>query len=308
MDKIVSVIQTSLPVFIALLLGIFCRSKSFIDRNGIEALKKVVINLTLPFVLLNAFATAQYSTATIVIPVLMFAVCCIALGIGFLVKRLFHLNSRLIPFLAAGCEAGMLGYALFVLLFPQHNVSSFAILDIGQTLFVFTIFKILISGNHSPKQILRDMAKTPILWATIIGVIIGATGLYGKMQAWQISGLLDSTTEFLSAPTGMIILLVIGYDLSVKKIPWKKTAGIIALRFFTMVISYIIIITVNRVFLGGMIFEGAALLMFILPPPFVIPVFADDPKERSLVSASLSALTLCTIVFFTLWVAALGVI
>lgn len=300
MDKIISVFQTALPVFIALGLGIFCRSKQFIDRNGIETLKKVVINLTLPFVLLNAFATADYSVNTIAIPVLMFFVCCIALGLGFIIARIFKVKIRLSPFLAAGCEAGMLGYALFVLLFPDRNISSFAILDIGQTLFVFTVFKILISGNTNIKQILKDMAQTPILWATAFGVIIGATGLYSKMQAVQISGIMDSLTNFLSAPTGMIILLVIGYDLSIKDIPWKQTMGMIAMRFFTMVVSYLLIVIVNRTLLDSMIFEGAALLMFILPPPYVIPVFSDDPNERNLVAVSLSSMTLCTIILFAI--------
>ncbi len=307
MDKIISVIQTALPVFLTLGLGIFCRSKHFIDRNGIDTLKKVVINLTLPFVLLNAFATAEYSVSTIAVPVLMFIVCCIALALGFLVVKIFRIKSNLAPFLASGCEAGMLGYALFSLLFPKESASSFAILDIGQTLFVFTVFKILISGNKNVKSILLDMAKTPILWATAIGVIIGATGLYGKMQTVGISSVLDALTSFLSAPTGMIILLVIGYDLSVKDIPWKKTAGMIFVRVFTMIVSYLIIVAVNGTLLNGIIFEGAALLMFILPPPFVIPVFSDDPEERGLVSASLSCMTLCTIILFAVLAAVFSI-
>ena len=149
MDKVISVIQTALPVFAALAMGIFCRTRQFVDRNGIDTLKKIVINLTLPFVLLNAFATAEYAPSTIAIPVLMFLVCCVALILGHIITKVFRVKSSLAPFLAAGCEAGMLGYALFALLFPNEHNSSFAIIDIGQTLFVFTVFKITISGNRN---------------------------------------------------------------------------------------------------------------------------------------------------------------
>jgi hypothetical protein len=45
-------------------------------------------------------------------------------------------------------------------------------------------------------------------------------------------------------------------------------------------------------------FEGAAVLMCILPPPYVIPVFADEPGERVQIASALSALTLITIVLF----------
>ena len=53
----ISVLETALPVFVMLIMGMLCRSKHFITREGVDTLKKVVINLTLPFVLLNAFAT-----------------------------------------------------------------------------------------------------------------------------------------------------------------------------------------------------------------------------------------------------------
>ena len=54
MEKAIAVIQTALPVFLALGLGMLCRSRGFLSREGVDALKKVVINLTLPFVLLGA--------------------------------------------------------------------------------------------------------------------------------------------------------------------------------------------------------------------------------------------------------------
>ncbi len=298
---IISVIQTALPVFAALALGMFCRSKNFLSRDGIDALKKVVINLTLPFVLLNAFATAEYSAQTIILPVIMFAVCCVALALGFAACKLLRFPGRLTPFLASGFEAGMLGYALFVLLFPDVSLSKFAILDIGQTLFVFTLFKILLSGKRDLKAILKDMATTPILWATFAGVLIGATGLYKLMEQHQLSGIFNALTDFLSAPTGMIILLTVGFDLVLKEIPWKQVGGFIGMRLVIMVICAAGMIVVNRTLLGGMIFEGAVILMCILPPPYVIPVFSDEPAERSRIAGALSALTLVTIILFAIY-------
>ena len=306
MDKVIAVTQTALPVFLALALGMLCRSKSFLTREGVDALKKVVINLTLPFVLLNAFATAEYSVAALILPALMFGICCLALGLGFLAVRIFRFKGRLTAFLASGFEAGMLGYALFVLLFPNVKVSEFALPDIGQTLFVFTLYKILLSGKRDWKAIGKDMATTPILWAVAAGVLIGATGLYGKLVDWGVSGVLNACTDFLSAPTGMIILLTVGYDLVIREIPWKKTAGVIAMRLGIMVICMGVAVALNRFVLGGILFEGAMLLMLILPPPYVIPVFADEPAERVQISSALSALTLATILLFAVCSVVIG--
>ena len=307
MDKVIAVIQTALPVFLALGLGMLCRSRNFLSREGVDALKKVVINLTLPFVLLNAFATAEYSVSALILPALMFGICCLALGLGFLAVRIFKIKGKLTAFLASGFEAGMLGYALFVLLFPNVSVSKFALPDIGQTLFVFTLYKILLSGKRDFKAIGKDMATTPILWAVAAGVLVGATGLYGKLVDWGVSGVLNACTDFLSAPTGMIILLTVGYDLVLREIPWKKTAGVIAMRLGIMVICLGVAVGLNRLVLGGVLFEGAMVLMLILPPPYVIPVFADEPAERVQISSALSALTLVTIVLFAVCSVVIGI-
>jgi hypothetical protein len=90
----------------------------------------------------------------------------------------------------------------------------------------------------------------------------------------------------------------VGYDLVLKEIPWKKTAGLIALRLGVMAVILALMILINRTLLGGVMFEGAAVLMCILPPPYVIPVFADEPGERVQIASALSALTLITIVLF----------
>lgn len=298
MERVISVIQTALPVFLALAIGMLCRSRNFLTRDGVDALKKVVINITLPFVLFNAFATAEYTLAALILPVTVFLLCCVALALGKLIVKVFRINSRLSAFLASGFEAGMLGYALFALLFPQVPVSRFALLDIGQTLFVFTLYKILLSGKTDFKAIGRDMVTSPILWAVFLGILTGATGLYVAMGKWGVAGIVDGVTSFVSAPTGMIILLTVGYDLVIREIPWKSTAGLIAMRLLVVAVCYGILVLLNRTVLKDMIFEGAALLLMILPPPYVLPVFADEPSERVQISSALSALTLVTMILF----------
>ncbi len=295
---LVHVIETALPVLAALLLGMLCREKKFLSREGIDALKKVAINLTLPFVLVNAFATADYSGSALVQPLLVFLLCCAGLLIGWVLAKILRLPGKVPPYVATGFEAGMLGYALFVLLFPHDSTAHFAILDLGQTLFVFTVYKGLLSGKNGMKAVVRDILVSPIIWAVAAGILLGATGLYRAMGTWGVAGILDSLTSFLSAPTGMIILLTVGYDLVLKEIRWKDTARYIVLRLVTVAFLIFIILGINRTLLNGMIHEGAAILLMILPPPYVLPIFADDPTQRTAISSALSALTLVSLLIF----------
>ena len=294
----ITVIETALPVFLALAMGMWCRSKNFITRDGVDTLKKVVINLTLPFVIFDAFATADYSLSTMILPVLIFAVCGVSLILGHWIIRACGMKSRLAPFLASGYEAGMLGFALFALLFPDVSASKFAMLVMGQELFIFTIYKSMLMGKTDLRSILREMVTAPTLWGLFLGILFGATGLYKQLGAWGVSGIVDAVTGFVSAPTGMIILLTVGFDLVIKEIPWKKTAGLIAMRLGVMAVMLVLVILLNRTVLNGMIFEGALVLLFILPPPYIIPVVADEPEERVQISSALSALTLITMVLF----------
>lgn len=294
----ITVIETALPVFLALALGAWCRASGFLTRDGIDVLKKVVINLTLPFVLFDAFATVQYSLSSMVLPAIIFAICCLMLVLGHVIIRLSGMKSRLAPFLASGFEAGMLGFALFALLFPNESASHFAILVLGQELFIFTLYKTLLSGKTDLKAICHDFVTSPTLIAVVLGIVVGATGLYGKLTQWGVSGIVSAVTDFISAPTGTIILLTVGFDLVLREIPWRKTLGLIVMRLAVAGAMLALLILLNRTVLNGIIFEGAAVLLFILPPPYIIPVVADEPEERVQISSSLSALTLITMVLF----------
>lgn len=305
MENLFRILQTALPVLAALALGVLCRKLNFLTRDGVDTLKKVVVNLTLPAVVFAAFATAEYSLQTIAIPVLVFLLCCLGLVLGRLLARLLRLPGRVTPYLAAGFEAGMLGYALFALLFPQESSARFAILDLGQTLFVFTLYKALLSGGKETKSLWKDIVNTPILWGTFAGLLVGATGLFGWMVQNGSAAVVTSLTDFLSAPTGMMILLAVGYDLDFAQIRWRETARFVVLRLAAMAILFAVLLLVNRTLLHGIIFEGAALLLFILPPPYVLPIFADEPSQRAQISSALSALTVVTLLLFTVMTVAM---
>lgn len=305
MENLFRILQTALPVLAALALGVLCRKLNFLTRDGVDTLKKVVVNLTLPAVVFAAFATAEYSLQTIAIPVLVFLLCCLGLVLGRLLARLLRLPGRVTPYLAGGFEAGMLGYALFALLFPQASSARFAILDLGQTLFVFTLYKALLSGGKETKSLWKDIVNTPILWGAFAGLLVGATGLFAWMVQNGSAAVVTSLTDFLSAPTGMMILLAVGYDLDFAQIRWRETARFVVLRLAAMAILFAVLLLVNRTLLHGIIFEGAALLLFILPPPYVLPIFADEPSQRAQISSALSALTVVTLLLFAVMTVAM---
>ena len=298
METLIRVLETALPVFLTLAIGMLCRTKNILTREGVAQMKSVAVNIALPAVLFSAFATAEYSRESIAIPLVIFAICCAALALGFLLVKAFRTPGKLTPFLFTGFEAGMLGYGLFALLFKGEPNSSFAIIDLGQVLFVFTVYKMLLCGRGNLKAALHDALVSPVLWAIVAGLLFGATGLYDALKPSGVSGVLDSIAGFIAAPTSVLILISIGYDLIPGEIRWRKTAAIVGLRVLIMGAMLGVALLVNRLLLGGAMHTGALVLMFILPPPYVLPVFADAGDERANISSALSVLTLLSIALF----------
>ena len=305
----IQVLQTILPVIVMLAIGIICRKTGLINREGIGALKNVVVNITLPAVLLNAFATTSYTFMDVVVPLLMFAVCFVAWALGKAAGKALRMPSRFVPFLTTGFEAGMLGYALFNMLYGADRTAEFARIDLGQVLFVFTLYKVLLAMDSNEKadvgKLVREMALSPIIIAIVAGVLLGATGLYRALVPSGISGLLDACTAFVSAPTGAIILLTIGYDLVLDDIPWAETAKVVGLRLVIMLVLRTALVALLGLLWPQANLTAAINVMFILPPPFVLPVFADDADQRTYVSSALSVSTLVAIAGFAI-MAALG--
>ena len=297
-NDLLRMLETVLPLFVMLGLGMLCRKKRLFTPEGIAALKFLVVSITLPAVMFSAFAAAEYSASSFIVPASIFLTCAAALALGFGFCRMLGIKGRLTPFLASGFEAGMLGYALFALLFPEESASSFAIIDLGQVLFVFTVYKALLSGGGGIKSVLSDALRSPVIWAVASGLIFGACGIYGALSDLGLNGIIDGITGFAAAPTSAVILLTIGYDLTPGEIQWKSTLCFAGLRAAVMGILFSIVLFVNKTLLNGAMHTGALALMFILPPPFVLPVFARVDSERTNIVSAISALTLLCVLLF----------
>lgn len=298
MNTLIAVLEKALPVFVMLGLGVLCRRKNILSREGVSSMKTFAVNITLPAVMFSAFATAQYSAKSLLIPLVIFSLCVLSLVIGFALCRTMHIPGRLSPYLSAGFEAGMLGYALFALLFPGEGSAAFAIVDLGQVLFVFTLYKALLAGRGGLRGVIAEAAHAPTVWAIAAGIAVGASGLYKALTPSGVSGVMDAVAGFVAAPTSAVILLTIGYDLVPEEIALRKTVKLAALRVGVAAAALAVALAVNRFMLGGVMHTGALVLMFTLPPPYVLPVFADVEDERTDISSALSVLTLLSLVLF----------
>ena len=152
--------------------------------------------------------------------------------------------------------------------------------------------------------------KRNLGWATatsiVVGCVIGAGVFFKPYAIYQATGGAPGM-GILAWIIGGLVSIFAALTFSEVAILIPKTGGMVAMRLVIAGVMLGLLILLNRTVLNGMIFEGAAVMLFILPSPFIIPIFADAADERVQISSALSALTLITMVLFAVASVVVGI-
>ena len=295
------VIQMVLPIVILLGLGMLCRRKKIFDSNGLAGLKAVVGDVCLPVVLFNAFFTAHYSAAVALTFLLVYAGFGAALAAGFALRKLAAPHGKFFPFLLASAEGGMLGYALYGVLMGEQ--SGFAAVDLGQTVFAYTAFLGFLSLTDGRKPtaagLLKNMVTNKCCIGMALGILLGALGVGQWVLSGPAAGVVTGVIAMITAPTSALVLLVVGYELDLDKSLLRPVAVTVVCRLAVMALLLAVVsFVLFRLVPYDKGLQIALMILYALPAPFIIPLFADVGEEGKYISTSLSVHTLCTILLF----------
>jgi malate permease and related proteins len=296
--------STALPVILLVALGNLLARLRFFSQGTADDIKKLVVNLTLPLLLFNAFATMAFEARFLVIVGLVFLACTVVLFAARLLRPAIGIPSPYFPYMMTGFEAGMMGYAIFGALYGLEAIGAFAIIDLGQVLFVFLVLVPMLQRSQAERQALRDtllsFLKTPVIVAILLGVIFNFSGLYDLMMSWAVTAGVITATTIMGGVTMPLVALVLGYELRLQTRKLMRPLQTIGARLVVWVLLGLLfnVLVIDRLLGLPPIFQAAVMIMFILPPPFVVPLFMRTASEedRDYVLNSLSLATLVTLV------------
>lgn len=296
-----SVLEMVFPIVLLLGLGTLCRRKQLLTLDGLAGLKSIVGNICLPVVLFNAFFTARYSLSVLLTFLTVYLGFGAALLAGFALRKLAAPHGKFFPFLLTSAEGGMLGYALYGVLMGEQ--SGFAVVDLGQTVFAYTAFLgtlTLVDGQTpSAGKLLRNIVTNKCCIGMALGIALGVAGVGGWMLSSPAAGLVTGTISAITAPTSALVLLIVGYELELDKKLLRPVAVTVLTRLALMggllvLVSFVIF----RIIPYDPALQIALMILYALPAPFIIPLFADVGSEGKYISTSLSVHTLCTVLLF----------
>jgi malate permease and related proteins len=303
-----------LPVILLFLLGMLLNRRQFMRPDTMADLKNLVIKITLPAALFLAFSRVSLEPRHLIIAVVMFGACVLALLVGRIIRPIVQVPSPYFPMLLTGFEAGMMGYAIYATVYGAENLYKFGIVDLGQVIFVFFVLVGALekqaalerqaSVSKPLKETLLAFLKTPVIIGILGGIVANQTGLMALLDSSPIMTGVLRTVELVAGLTTPLIALIIGYEMQLQRdrlgAPFK-TIGVRLLYWLPigLLISVVLIDQVLQLDRG---FQAAVLTMIILPPPFVIPLFIPeaDRSNRTYVVNTLSLATVVTLFAFAI--------
>lgn len=290
------------PVLLMFGLGWLCNKKQIFNTQGLTGIKALVGNVLLPVVLFNAFFTAEYSGTIALTFAVVYVSCALGLAAGFLLKRFVKPYDKYMPFLLTDFEGGMLGYALFGLLYAGQT-RVFAMVDIGQTLAAYTVFLITLqaasTGKTNPKVLAKSALTNPAFIGTLLGVVLGASGVGTWVLSSPVGTLVSETISFVTTPVSGLILVIVGYELNFRRQLLKPVLLTVLLRILVMAVLLVLgsLVIFSIIPFSKPLFV-ALMLAYSLPAPFIIPLFADVGKDGEYISTALSMETIASIILF----------
>ncbi|MEG2851874.1 MAG: AEC family transporter [Hydrogenoanaerobacterium sp.] len=303
MNIFIKLMETAFPVFFAIALGALCRKAGLVKPEGIGGIKSLVFDVFLPAVLFNALYKINYTPDMLLLAAVSFAAMSLALAAGFALQKLLGFKYRALPFVLTSAEAGMLGYPLYILLAGSENLHFFVTMDVGHGIFLFTVLTLMLARTAgekiSGKAILRSFCSNKIMITIFCAIIIGISGIGPAVAASPLGGVVNSTLSFITAPTGALMMLALGYELSFEKDLIKPVLLSVGLRAALM---GVLLAAASLLVFAILPFDKnimmALCLFFAMPTSYVMPILADKLGEGRYISATLSVYTLVTLMAF----------
>lgn len=302
---ITEILSKVLPVLVMIALGRLCETKQIINDEQHAGLKAIVGDILLPVVLFQAFFTADYGKRMLLVFVLVFVGYGAALAAGYVLRRFVKPYGRFMPLLMTGAEGGMLGYALYALLCGADQTKTYAMVDIGQTVFAYTVFLTALKAaggeKMTPNFIVKNIVTNKACIGMLSGIVLGALGVYRAIDGTAAGEIVSSLLSFITAPTSALILIIMGYQLHVSRQLLRPVLTTMGLRLGVLAV---VCAAVSGILFAVIPFDKglllALMLQYSLPAPFIIPLFADMGDDAEYVSTTLSLGTVLAVLLFFL--------
>lgn len=145
------------------------------------------------------------------------------------------------------------------------------------------------------------MLTSPIMIALIIGMVSGMTGIGKLIMSGGTGRVITKIYNLISDANVVMILLVMGYNLSFSLRELKESMKIILIRGGIMLIcGFVSLVLLGKLVTVNIYLVSALIVTYIMPPVYMLSVYVKDKEENKFMSTTTSVYTLLSILLFLL--------
>lgn len=301
MEKVITVAQVIVPIFVCVYLGVLARRKSLMKTEEIRGLQQFVLKFGLPCVVFNSCLTADIGAESLTSMALVLPLLFVSAMVAFRLRR-NRFPYHNLPMLFAGQETGMLGIPLFMILFGADQAYRVGVLDMTQAVICLPVIALLSSDtgdNPSPAGIVKKVFSSPIMILGLSGLFLNLSGLAGVLKDLGLLGLVTETAGFLTQPVSALMMFAVGYNFSLDRTCRRAIFRISGIRLgLSLIFGLIGQLGLSLIAGVDPLTRWALLLYWILPGSFVAPSLGKNREDYAVASGVCSLMTVVTLSIF----------
>ncbi len=305
MDNLIFSLNSTMPVFLMMLLGLLFRKVGIIDEVLATKMNKFVFTIPLPFVLFRNLATIDFKSAwNFRFVAFCFFATLFSIAIVTVVSFFFHDRSIQGEFIQASyrSSAAILGVAFIQNMYGESGMGPLMIIGSVPLYNIVAMTVLSFFGPDSSgltkenlKRTLLGIVKNPILIGIFCGLVWSALGIPLKGIAYKTVSNIAST----ATPLG---IMAMGATFSFRKISGKLAPAIVA-SLFKLVI--LVMIFTPLAYLFGFRNAEMVAILVMLGSATTVSAFVmarSMGHEGTVSSTTVMITTLCSAFTLTFWI------
>lgn len=194
------------PIYINVILGFLSSKLLGVQRESIATLLIYILG---PIVVFSATLSVKINFAVAMLPLFLFVFCSLIAfaSLAFFKHAWNDPTGNILSFSAGTGNTGFFGIPLAIILFPPTLADIYIFTVLASLLYESTSgFYVTAKGNFTVKQALLKMAKLPILYAFLLGILLNIAGL-------QVPDTISAYAAQFKGAYGILGMMMLGMGL-----------------------------------------------------------------------------------------------
>ncbi len=308
MDITAAITQMGILILIVI-LGFFLSKVNYIDKPMSDKLTKLLINVTLPCMIIAAVGNMDFDAAVMRIPwavvlsIVFFACILVASVIITFILFVPKADRACYIFMGITTNTGFMGMPIIASVCGDQTVIVSSIFVTVVAVFIYSVgFGILSVDQQKKKALASDSIegyRITIPWKSIVNpaMIASVVAIIMLLAQVRLPGVLEGAMSMVGSMTAPISMMVVGFFLST--ITFKELFA--EWRMFPMALLRFLVVPVAAFFLMRLFVEDPTLLsvfvlMMAMPVGSMVPAFVGQ-FEGNAVLASKGTIVTTTLSF-----------